>query len=82
MPEHSNDTNFGFDFNLCSGLLLRLWRAGVAVSQAIGAISSLRALYTELTGSRPKPASIMIGREAFSFVRGLALSPRGPLQRG
>lgn len=52
--------NFGFGVDLRSGLLLRLWRAGVALAQAIGTISSLCPLYARRHGSWSKSAPIVM----------------------
>ncbi|WP_448041468.1 hypothetical protein [Bradyrhizobium liaoningense] len=49
-----NARNFCFDFDFCSWILLWLWCAGVALAQAISAISSLCALHAGLDGSEAK----------------------------
>ncbi|WP_126259847.1 hypothetical protein [Bradyrhizobium sp. LVM 105] len=51
---------FGFGFDFRSGLWLRLWCKGMALAEAIGAISSLRALYAGLDGGRSNPGAIII----------------------
>ena len=55
-----NDGSLGLGFDFRGGLWLRLWCEGVALAEAIGAISSLRALYPRLDGDRPNPAAIIV----------------------
>ncbi|TQF33437.1 hypothetical protein UNPA324_30740 [Bradyrhizobium sp. UNPA324] len=51
---------FGLDFDFRSGLWLRLWCKGMALAEAIGAISSLRALYPGLDGDQSNPVATIV----------------------
>jgi hypothetical protein len=51
---------FALDFDFRSRLWLRLWCKGVALVEAIGTISSLRALYSGLDGGRSNPGAGII----------------------
>jgi hypothetical protein len=70
----SNVGNCGLGVDLRRRFCLRLWREGVALAQAIGKISSLRALYSRGNrGGTKSVAVVMVAFRAWPICRAISV---------
>jgi hypothetical protein len=70
----SNVGNCDFGFDLRGRFCLRLWCEGVALTQAIGKISSLCALYSRNRGGTKSVALLMMVFRAWPVCRAISVA--------